>query len=455
MKKIVRSIAAAVMCVAAAVGAVSCAKGGGESKQDEPPVVEYILQYEYNGYGAYSVTGVERSDEENTGTLTVDIPSSYFGKPVTAISDNAFKNIQFVSAVKIPDSVAYIGSNAFDGCSALTALDIGNGVVVMGDNAFGDCDALCAVRYWGTVAEWCDITFIDQHSNPLMYSDDFYIDGARALSISVPAGVSVVRPYAFVGCDSIESLSFSSDIRFIGESAFGGCVNLSDVKFAEGLKSIGLSAFTGAPIYSVTLPSTLTSIAPYAFYGSKIYEIYNLSELQLTAGETEHGGVAQYAIDIMSNADRPSGVRMSDGFCFYTSGDGTQLLTGTTSSSAVVTLPVTEKPYKIADRAFELRDDIVKISLSESVTEIGQAAFLLCSRLVEIDVPLGMKKSGAGAFFMCSMLKTVNYAGTRSDWEKIEFVVSQDGDDAIYANTSDPLYNGAELYTKVLSAAAR
>lgn len=448
MKSSVKSIIAAVMCVAATLGMCACAQGGTTNKEDVPSEVDHVLIYEYNGYGAYSVTGVERAGEKDKGTLTVDIPSTYFGKPVTAIADGAFKDNDFVSEVRIPDSVSYIGADAFGDCTALASLDVGNGVVVIGANAFYGCEALCTVRYWGTVAEWCGITFVDMYSNPLANSADFYIDGARATSISVPMGVSVVKPFAFVGCNSLNSLSFSSDIRTIGEGAFGGCLNLSDVKLAEGLKSIGLGAFSGAPIYSLTLPSSLTTIAPSAFYGSKIYEIYNLSPLQLEAGQSEHGGVAQNAMDININVNKPSGMKTAGEFYFYTAADGEQFLTGTTSVSSVIVLPATEKPYKIAPRAFEFRNDIVKMTIPESVTEIGREAFLLCGRLAEIDVPLGLKKSDVGAFFACTMLKCVNYAGTPSDWGKIEFAQSQDGDTAIYGNSSDPLCYGAALYTK-------
>lgn len=69
----------------------------------------------------------------------VVIPSSYNGKPVTAIGPLAFEECDTIRTVIIPDTVKAIADEAFWGCPALDTLIIGDGVVSIGESAFANC----------------------------------------------------------------------------------------------------------------------------------------------------------------------------------------------------------------------------------------------------------------------------------------------------------------------------
>ncbi|MBQ9746092.1 MAG: leucine-rich repeat domain-containing protein, partial [Clostridia bacterium] len=107
---------------------------------------------------AYTVTGYTVNGEKDTTTsVSLIIPATYNGKPVTAIGDYAFVECSLIS-VTIPDSVTSIRADAFGGCSSLTSVTISKGVTSIGNGALGSCEALKTINYAGTEAEWSAIT---------------------------------------------------------------------------------------------------------------------------------------------------------------------------------------------------------------------------------------------------------------------------------------------------------
>ncbi|MBQ1847799.1 MAG: leucine-rich repeat protein, partial [Clostridia bacterium] len=72
----------------------------------------------------------------------VAIPSEYNGKPVTALSANAFNGYCDTDSIIIPESVTSIGDQAFSGCTGLTNITIPDGVTSIGDCAFYNCAGL-------------------------------------------------------------------------------------------------------------------------------------------------------------------------------------------------------------------------------------------------------------------------------------------------------------------------
>ena len=127
MKKIVL-LAIVVLC---ALSLLSCAK---ESEG---------LEFELNDDGeSYSVAGI--------GTCTdtdIVIPSTYEGKPVTIIGNNAFTDCNELTSIIIPDSVTSINFAAFSFCAELMNIEIPNSVTSIGGGAFYGCKGLTSVIF--------------------------------------------------------------------------------------------------------------------------------------------------------------------------------------------------------------------------------------------------------------------------------------------------------------------
>ena len=83
----------------------------------------------------------------------------------------------------------------------------------------------------------------------------------------IPAGITGIKDYAFVGCKYLTSVTIPDSVTSIGEKAFWGCTSLTSVTIPDSVTSIGEGAFCKCTsLTSVTIPDSVTSIGKYAFY---------------------------------------------------------------------------------------------------------------------------------------------------------------------------------------------
>ena len=85
---------------------------------------------------------------------------------------------------------------------------------------------------------------------------------------SVQYSVTSIGNRAFVGCDSLTSVTIPDSVTSIGYEAFGECSTLTSITIPNSVTSIGNRAFYGcSSLTSITIPDSVTSIGYLAFYG--------------------------------------------------------------------------------------------------------------------------------------------------------------------------------------------
>lgn len=193
-------------------------------------------------------------------------------------------------------------------------------------------------------------------------------------NIIIPKGVTAIERSAFSGCKSLTSVTIPDGVTKIGDSVFSDCKSLKNVTISASVKDIGEDVFWGCESLK-EISFTGTKLLWFGLYSSRI------------KGRVIHCSDGDVDISTYENLTE---IKISDGIT------------------------------KIGDDAFCGCELLKNITIPKSVTRICPYAFDGCKSLQSITIPSSVKAIDKCAFRGCDNLKTVNYAGTKDDWKKIE-----------------------------------
>ena len=343
-----------------------------------------------------------------------NIKSVTIGNGVTSIGSYAFYGCSGLTSITIPDSVTDIGWYAFEDCSGLTSVTIGNGVTSIGGFAFYYCSGLT--------------------------------------SITIPDSVTSIGRHAFSNCSGLTSVTIGNGVTSIGEFAFSGCSRLTSIIIPDSVTSIGDCVFSGCSgLTSITIPDSVTSIGSDAFDECyKLIEVYNRSNLNITAGSTAYGYAGYYAKNVYNEEGVSQFTDTSDGFRFFYDGTNAYLM-GYYGDETELTLPtgftaydgtkvtkyaiydyafhwkmdiksviISDNVIGIGDNAFYRCSGLTSVTIPDSVTSIGGAAFAYCTGLTSVTIGNGVTSIGDSAFYNCVGLTSVTFEGTVDEWNVID-----------------------------------
>ena len=83
------------------------------------------------------------------------------------------------------------------------------------------------------------------------------------------------------------------------------------------------------------------------------------------------------------------------------------------------TVVIPESVTSICNGAFNGCSKLTSITIPDSVTSIGNSAFEDCHGLTSVTIPDSVTSIGESAFYRCSSLATINYTGTKEQWNAI------------------------------------
>ncbi|MDE7182413.1 MAG: leucine-rich repeat domain-containing protein [Clostridia bacterium] len=242
-----------------------------------------------------------------------DLISVVMGPAVKEIGACAFSNCFNLRELKLPSSgLTQIGERAFSACMYISEVNIPYGVTQIPDGAFLNCSYL----KWVTLPEG------------LRTIGGYAFSGCSQLKeINLPASITSIGDSAFFGCYVLEEITFPTNLNYLGASAFQSCSRLKEVRLPERLTYISDYAFAYCSRLSdVVLPASLTAIGNNAFLGCAVlYQVHNLSQLNIRAGADSYGRVAYYAFKVFNN-DKQSLTFAEDSSCKFVYVDGTWYL---------------------------------------------------------------------------------------------------------------------------------
>ena len=186
------------------------------------------LEYTLSADGTYYiVTGVGTCIDEE-----IVIPSTYEGKLVKEIGEEAFGYCFNIKSVIISEGITTIGVRAFAGCEKIS-------------------------------------------------------------NVQFPDSLISIQEWAFYYCRALPTVEFSNNLRSIGEYAFYNCDCLVTVKLPDGLLSIEEGAFRMTGLRSVHIPQSITVIGKWAFTCNYVLKCVELPKNIATMGNSIFEGCSR------------------------------------------------------------------------------------------------------------------------------------------------------------------
>lgn len=213
--------------------------------------------------------------------------------------------------------------------------------------------------------------------------DEWEIDGDTLTEYSgsdsdvvIPEEVEVIEEGAFLGCESIESLTIPTSVKSIWCSAFDQCPNIETVTY-EGT----LAQWCEMDKEDYSLMQSAKSII---LAGENGMDTKKLTTVKIPVGVTKIGIGAFQQHASLESVEIPEGVT------------------------------------KIDFIAFSNCTSLASVAIPAGVTEIGGSAFQGCKSLASVTIPASVTEIGEAAFEGCESLKDVTYGGTKEQWGKVE-----------------------------------
>ena len=307
------------------------------------------------------------------------------------ICDRAFSSCCSLSEIVIPSSVTSIGDSAFDTCSSLSEIVIPSSVTSIGERAFSSCTSLKYISIPKSVICLNGNPFANWNgklkclSSNFVYEDDILFNKDKSRIISFRN-------------QNIETYVIPSSVTSIDDWAFYGCYSLSEIVISSSVTSIGDSAFSWClSLSEIVIPSSVTSIGKGAFSSCS-----HLSEIVIPSSVTSIGDWAFSYCFSLKYISIPKSVISLNGNPFAEWNGKLECL----SPNFVYEDDILFN--KDRSRIISFRNqNIESYVIPSSVTSIGDSAFSCCRSLSEIVIPSSVTSIGDGAFYGCNSLSEI------------------------------------------------
>ena len=378
------------------------------------------------------------------------------GKGVEYIGDYAFYGLtKFNPDIIIPENVKSVGAYAYANCKSVTSLIINANDVSFGEKCFYNCENLGKLVVNGSVRSVGTNSF----DNTKIYDASeigYYYRNKKVKTGIVKEGVESISYNAFLECENLKTLYIESSVlsslkKQSDEIIFYGCNNLEKVAITEDNPNFTV---VDDIIYSkdmtrlirclpgkkgkVNIPSSVTKIESYAFYGCKYLEgelvipdsvtvleskAFSdcLSEIPLKIGSGIEN-IEEYTFEnskftgqliIPNNVKRIN--RRAFFNCYNFTGElilsenlsyiDSEAFEGCSSISGTLKFP--DKIYRIAESAFALCEGIEKIDVGDGIN-CSRLAFAHCINLKSIVGKNIETQDMDGIFMGCYSLKSLD-----------------------------------------------
>lgn len=178
---------------------------------------------------------------------------------------------EITSSLVIPEGVTGIGAYCFSNLRGIEEVRLPEGFKSVGSSAFYRCDNLTRVHipdisFWvSTAYSLASAFFGSSHEGHL------FIDGQEVKQVQIPEGLtSTIVEKAFIYCKGLESITVPGGVTSIRPNAFSDCTHLKNVVIGKDVASMAENVFVNdSKLESITLlPLMPPSINSVTFAGT-------------------------------------------------------------------------------------------------------------------------------------------------------------------------------------------
>lgn len=330
------------------------------------------------------------------------VPRYFEGHIIDTVSDYAFVDC-LVESVMLPDTIRVIGDSAFEGCVLLSSINVFEGITEIGEKAFYLCNNLTTFNIPSTVLK----------------IGTFAFSFTSIKSVVFPENIEYIGSYAYHACNSLEEVEFLGSVPCeIGSTLF--TYTNDDYENLE-------IYYSNIPIYipdgennpykeyrsHINLRDYASSIYPKSVKGQTGYIIIDnillghindtdtpLTYLDVPSGVTEIDDFAFYGNIRIEEIDMKEGFLKIGKYAFY-------------NCTSVKNLYIPKSMQEIDDYAFTgffVGNNISRLYFPEGFKRVGEGAFLSSFNLKIIEFPTTLEHIGYLAFGMGNSLERVSFA---------------------------------------------